>query len=90
MSPEVFFWMELEGYGKVLSRPGLDLVDREIAIVACLMIEHRPAQLHSHLRGALNVGAPDRLVLDVVSDLRPFSPQGYPNACEILQRLGVS
>jgi 4-carboxymuconolactone decarboxylase len=90
MAPEVFFWMELEGYGKVLSRPGLDIVDREIAIVACLMVEHRPAQLHSHLRGALNVGAPDRLVLDVVSDLRPLAPDGYTNACAILERLGVA
>jgi len=89
MAPEVFFWMEFEGYGKVLSRPGLDIVDREIAIVACLMIENRPVQLYSHLRGALNIGAPHQLLRDVVSDLAPLSPQGHDSACAILDRLGV-
>lgn len=89
MAPEVFFWMELEGYGKVLSRPGLDIVDREIAIVACLMIENRPVQLHSHLRGALNVGAAAPLLRDVVSDLAPLAPDGHAEALQILERLGV-
>ena len=31
MAPEIFQWMILEGYGKVLSRPGLDSVRREIS-----------------------------------------------------------
>jgi alkylhydroperoxidase/carboxymuconolactone decarboxylase family protein YurZ len=90
MAPEVFLWMELEGYGKVLSRPGLDVIDRELAIVACLMIEHRPAQLHSHIRGALNVGAPRELLGDVVSDLRTVAVEGYRSACGIIEKLGIT
>ena len=34
MAPEVFRWMIIEGYGKVLSRPSLDIVSRELSIVA--------------------------------------------------------
>jgi len=89
MAPEVFLWMELEGYGKVLSRPGLDVIDREMAIVACLMIEHWPIQLHSHIRGAINVGAPREMLCNVVSDLRTVAIEGFQSACEIMQKLGI-
>lgn len=49
--------MVVEGYGKVLGRPGLDLPVRELCIVALLAVLGAPRQLHSHLRGALNAGA---------------------------------
>jgi len=87
MAPEIFLWMELEGYGKVLSRPGLDIVDRELAIVSCLIMENRPAQLHSHLRGAINVGAPHELVRHVVSDLNPVIADADESTVGILRRL---
>jgi 4-carboxymuconolactone decarboxylase len=89
MAPEIFLWMELEGYGKVLSRPGLDIVDREMAIVACLMVENREAQLHSHIRGALSVGASTELVDGVIRDLAPLSSEGEATARAILEKLGV-
>jgi 4-carboxymuconolactone decarboxylase len=50
-------WMVEEGYGKVLGREGLDLVTRELCIVALLAVLSARRQLYSHLRGALNVGA---------------------------------
>jgi 4-carboxymuconolactone decarboxylase len=56
LSPELAHWMLVEGYGKVLSRPGLGIVSRELVAVAILSVKHRPRQLHSHLRGALRVG----------------------------------
>jgi 4-carboxymuconolactone decarboxylase len=49
--------MVVEGYGKVLARPGLPLVMRELCIVAILAVTGASKQLYSHLRGALNVGA---------------------------------
>lgn len=53
-------WMIMEGYGKVLSRPGLDLPRRELCIVAACAAAGQERQLHSHLHGALNAGvAPD-------------------------------
>jgi 4-carboxymuconolactone decarboxylase len=50
-------WMIVEGYGKVLSRPGLDLKRRELCIVSACAAAGQDRQLHSHLRGALNAGA---------------------------------
>jgi 4-carboxymuconolactone decarboxylase len=51
--------MLVEGYGKVLGRPGLSLRRRELCIVAMLARQGRRVerQLYSHLRGALNAGA---------------------------------
>ena len=56
LHPELDEWMIVEGYGKVLSRPGLDLPRRELCIVAACAASRQERQLHSHLRGALNVG----------------------------------
>lgn len=56
--PALDRWMVFEGYGKVLGRPGLDLVHRELCIVGLLTAGAWDEQLHSHLRGALLVGAP--------------------------------
>jgi len=49
--------MVVEGYGKVLGRPGLDLATRELCIAGLLAVLQAPPQLYSHLRGALNAGA---------------------------------
>jgi 4-carboxymuconolactone decarboxylase len=48
--------MVMDGYGKVLGRPGLDLPRRELCIVAACAATGQDRQLHSHLHGALNVG----------------------------------
>lgn len=57
LHPALDEWMIVDGYGKVLSRPGLDLRVRELAIVAACAAARQQRQLHSHLHGALNAGA---------------------------------
>jgi 4-carboxymuconolactone decarboxylase len=57
LQPELGAWMIEEGYGKVLGRPGLDLRTRELCIIGLLAAQTAPAQLYSHLRGALLAGA---------------------------------
>jgi 4-carboxymuconolactone decarboxylase len=57
LHPALDRWAVTEGYGKVLGRPALPLVDRELCVVALLAVRGREPQLHSHLRGALEVGA---------------------------------
>ena len=57
LHPAMDRWMVEEGYGRVLARPGLDVRVRELCVVAMLAAADWPPQLHSHLRGALNVGA---------------------------------
>jgi 4-carboxymuconolactone decarboxylase len=56
--PALDRWMVSEGYGKVLGRPGFDLVYRELCIVGLLAAGKWDEQLFSHLRGALLAGAP--------------------------------
>ncbi len=65
--PDMERWMVEEGYGKVLGRPGLDLVDRELCIIAVLAVLDVPRQLYSHLRGALNSGASEGEVTEALS-----------------------
>ncbi len=62
LHPALDSWMVVDGYGKVLGRPGLDLQRRELCIVSACAAMGQDRQLHSHLRGALNVGVePDAL-----------------------------
>lgn len=57
LHPALDAWMVTDGYGKVLSRPGLTLVQRELCIVAACAASEQTPQLKSHLRGARNCGA---------------------------------
>ncbi len=57
LHPALDSWMIVEGYGKVLSRPGLDLGRRELCVVASCAAQRQDRQLHSHLHGALHAGA---------------------------------
>ena len=68
--------MIVEGYGKVLSREALDLRLRELCVVATCAALRQDRQLHSHLHGALHVGASvDEVTatLRAVADLVPTS-----------------
>ncbi|MEP6550170.1 MAG: carboxymuconolactone decarboxylase family protein [Gemmatimonadales bacterium] len=72
LHPALDEWMIVDGYGKVLSRPGVDLRVRELCIVAACAVAGQQRQLHSHLHGALNAGAPAgevAAVLDALTDL---------------------
>jgi len=57
LHPALDAWIVMDGYGRTLSRPGLDAVRREFCSIALLVPQDAPHQLHSHFRGALNVGA---------------------------------
>ncbi len=64
--------MLVEGYGKILSRPGLDLARRELCIIAACAITAQDRQLHSHLHGALNVGVAPDVLSDTINALAPL------------------
>lgn len=59
LSPDVAAWAVVEGYGKTLSREGLDMPSRELCIVGVLTQLGWDRQLFSHILGARNVGASD-------------------------------
>jgi 4-carboxymuconolactone decarboxylase len=84
LHPDLDSWMVVEGYGKVLSRPGLDLQRRELCIVAACAASGQDRQLHSHLHGALNVGVAKGVVEAALEALR-----GLMSAALVDGALGV-
>lgn len=74
LHPALDSWMIVEGYGKVLARPQLDLRRRELCVVSACAAARQPRQLHSHLHGALHAGATVselRAVVDALDHLLP-------------------
>jgi 4-carboxymuconolactone decarboxylase len=72
LHPALDQWMVTEGYGRTIGRPGLDLLRRELCIIAQTAVLETPRQLHSHLRGALNVGATPAQIEAVLSVVNPL------------------
>ena len=72
LHPAIDAWMVTEGYGRTLSRPGLDLKLRELCTVAQTAVLEAPRQLHSHLRGALNAGASFGQIEGALSIVNPL------------------
>jgi len=64
--PDLGYLMIAEGYGHVLSRDGLDLKGRELAVVASLISLGAYRQLHSHIRGARNIGCHDLEIYEAI------------------------
>lgn len=71
LHPALDAWMVTEGYGRVLSRPGLDPARRELCTIAQIATLGTDRQLHSHLRGALNAGATSDAVEAVLALVGP-------------------
>ena len=72
LHPALDEWMIVDGYGKVLARPGVDLKTRELCVVAACAVSGQQRQLHSHFHGALNAGAAAsevQAVLEALNDL---------------------
>ena len=88
LHPALDAWMIVEGYGKVLGREGLDLPRRELCIVAVCAAAGQARQLHSHLHGALHVGAGPSAVsdaLDALADL--MAPDAYRSARQLWSKV---
>jgi 4-carboxymuconolactone decarboxylase len=81
LHPALDEWMIVEGYGKVLSRPGLDLARRELCIVAACAAAGQERQLHSHLHGARNAGVTDVVIETTLAALAGVvSPENLNSA----------
>jgi 4-carboxymuconolactone decarboxylase len=57
LSKNLSDWIIEDGYGKVLSRKGISLVERELIAIAVLAALGLKRQLKSHIIGAINAGA---------------------------------
>ena len=74
LHPALDAWMIVDGYGKVLGRPALDLRRRELCVVATCSAARQDRQLHSHLHGALNAGATPAEVSDALATVEDLIP----------------
>lgn len=84
LHPDLDAWMIVEGYGKVLSRPDLDLPRRELCIVAACVATGQDRQLHSHLHGAVNVGVHPNVVKSALDSLDSIVPRARLDAARLL------
>ena len=74
LHPAIEAAMIVEGYGRILGRPGLDLARRELCTIAQITMQSARRQLRSHLKGALNAGASAQAVAEVLELVRPMLP----------------
>jgi len=72
-SPEMAEWLIVEGYGKVLGRIGLDLMERELCIVSMLAALKFKEQLYSHINGAVRVKAGFKMLTRIFNNLELIS-----------------
>lgn len=90
VSPDLFRWMVIEGYGKVLSRSGMTQIERELAEVAALIVDMRERQLISHIIGGLNVGAKMELLRLVNNDIKPLAGNNaFELATRVMRNIGI-
>ena len=73
LSADLAYGMIIEGYGRIISRSGLDLVTRELAVVASLTVTDMPRQLYSHIKGALNAVAKTAGIKAAINQCRFFT-----------------
>lgn len=86
LHPALEAWMVTEGYGRTLSRPGLDLRLRELCTVAQTAVLQTPRQLHSHLLGALRAGASFRQIEETLDLADPMVRQAFRDQVTVLWR----
>lgn len=88
LSPEMKEWMIIEGYGKVMGRKGLNLKNREFLNLSILTTIFYKNQLHSHLKGCLNLGATKSEILNVLNKIRKFAGnENFSNAVKLLNQI---
>ena len=84
-------WVLEDAYGRVLARPGLPPLWRELCAVAALAVTDVPEQLYSHVRGALRMGASPQEVEEAIRAIGPLvPPKKIDHALEILSKMDVN
>ncbi len=68
LHPALDSWMIVEGYGKVLGRPQLDLARRELCVVASCAVARQDRHLHGAIHAGVDAGVVSA-VLALVADL---------------------
>ena len=70
-------------YGDLWERPGLTKRDRSIVTVAALVASHRPMQLKTHVKRALDNGVTKEEIAEIITHLAYYA--GWPAAMTAAQ-----
>ena len=65
-------------YGRIFSRPGLTLAEREVLNIVVLAIQGFDAQLYSHVRGAMRAGLDEHALRELRRVVRRMSNRSLP------------
>jgi len=79
-----------DAYGEIMSRPGLNLQEREIVNCIVLFLQGYAPQLFSHLRGALRVGVDVALLKSVVQLAGRLARKESGSALKLIDALANS
>lgn len=91
LSPDLAEWMIIEGYGKVMGRPGLSMQERELLNVAMLCTNFAEHQLYSHIKGSFNTGSNYDTIREVIKSTQEFNTtENIQRAMELLDNISKS
>lgn len=79
-------------FGKIWTRPGLELRERSMITITTLTVLARNPELKTHLRGALNAGISREKITEIMIHLAhyagwPIAVNGLRVACELFDEL---
>jgi alkylhydroperoxidase/carboxymuconolactone decarboxylase family protein YurZ len=89
LHPDLAEWMLWEGYGKVLARPFLSPIVRELLIVAMTAVLQVERQFISHVRGAMNVGATSEQIWAVFEQVKIHLSEEVASRYEEIMSAGI-
>ncbi len=87
LHPEVAGLIVENAYGKIISRKGLTLQERELINVVVLTIQRLERQLYSHIRGAMRVGLKARTLEMVLRETNELAHVNVDTPLKILAQL---
>jgi alkylhydroperoxidase/carboxymuconolactone decarboxylase family protein YurZ len=76
-SPELSEWLVTEGYGKVFSRKGISIKEREKSIIAVLSALKFESQLYSHINGAYRLGISIEEIESIINNLDRLNDSSF-------------
>ncbi|GAA5531857.1 carboxymuconolactone decarboxylase family protein [Deinococcus aluminii] len=85
LDPDLMRYVRDFAYDTVYERPGLDLKTKELVASALLVSLGSPAELRTHLRGALRAGASEQEVREVLLLCVPYL--GFPRVVAAFTQL---
>ncbi|MFC6617646.1 carboxymuconolactone decarboxylase family protein [Deinococcus radiophilus] len=85
LDPDLMAYIRDFAYGTVYERPGLDLRTKELIACALLTSLGSPAELKTHLRGAVQAGATPQEVRETLLFCVPYL--GFPRVVAAMSQL---